>query len=312
MPVAPEIEKLLPAINAQPPMHAVPLAELRRTRERIGATDFQPVHAVLDRTIPGPAGPLPIRLYSPETGAQDELPLVLVFHGGGFVFGGIDGYYDHVCRVFCAQAHSRVISVGYRLAPEDKFPAATDDCHATLEWATRHADELGIDVEQVIVAGGSAGANLAAVTAMRARDAQGPALRGQILFYPLLDFHRPPSASALACAEGYYLTRADVIWFWKQYLRNDGDADDPHAVPLRAQHLAGLPPALIITAEYDPLRDDGERYAERLREQGVPVTLSRYPGMIHGFMAFPTPQADMALQQGVAWIKSLAGDAGRR
>ena len=270
MSIAPEIEKLLPAIHAQPPMHQVPLALLRRTRDRINPAEFQAVGNVEDRMIPGPGGTIPVRLYTPE-GASGKLPLVLVFHGGGFVFGGVDGYYDHICRVLCADATCRVISVAYRLAPEDKFPAAPDDCYASLKWAVGHADELGIDTAKVFVAGGSAGANLAAVTAMRARDTGGPALCGQILLYPIVNFHTPATASATAFANGYYLTRADVIWFWEQYLRNDADASDPYAVPLQAPELAGLPPALVITAEFDPLRDEGEQYAHRMREHGVPV-----------------------------------------
>ena len=305
MPVAPEIARLLPAINAQPQMHELPLARLRLPRERIGGGAFQPVDAVEDRTIPSAAGPIAARFYSPDADAQEKLPLALVFHGGGFVFGGIDGYYDHVCRVVCMQARCRVISVGYRLAPEDRFPAASDDCHAALAWAVGNSHRLGIDAARVFVVGGSAGANLAAATALRARDSGGPALCGQVLFYPMVDFHTPASASSLAYAEGYYLTRADVIWFWKQYLRSDADADDPYAVPLRAKRLAGLAPALVITAEYDPLRDGGERYAQRLSEEGVPVVLSRYAGMVHGFMAFPTDRSAAALQQAVEWIRSM-------
>ncbi len=305
MPVAPEIERLLAAINAQPPMHQVPLDLLRRTRERIDASDFQPVGKVEDRSMPGPGGTITLRLYRPES-AAGKLPLVLLFHGGGFVFGGVDGYYDHVCRVLCADARCTAVSVAYRLAPENKFPAAPDDCYAALQWTVEHADELGIDTRQVFVAGGSAGANLAAVTAMRARDAGGPALRGQILFYPIVDFHTPASASSLAFANGYYLTRADVIWFWRQYLRDEDDSRNPYAVPLQARDLAGLPPALVITAEYDPLRDGGEHYAQRLRDRGVAVESTRYAGMVHGFMAFPTGKAAMALQESVRWVRSRA------
>ncbi len=306
MPLAPELENLLAAVNTQPPMHQVPIAQLRETRERIGATDVQPVGNIVDRTIPGPGGPIPLRIYAPE-GEITKLPLVMFFHGGGFVFGSVDGYYDHVCRVICARARCRVISVAYRLAPENKFPAATDDCYAALQWAVLHGDELGVDTARVFVAGGSAGANLAAVTALRARDVGGPALCGQLLFYPLTDYHTPPTASSLAFANGYYLTRADVIWFIEQYLRNEADTRNPYALPLRAPTLANLPPALVITAEYDPLRDEGERYAQRLRDDGVAVTLSRYAGMVHGFLAFPTDKAAMVFRESVRWIGSLSG-----
>ena len=303
MPVAPEIASLLPGINAQPQMHKVPLALLRQTRQRIGVTGTRQVGHVQDRTIPGPGGAIALRLYTPEN-SVGRLPLVVVFHGGGFVFGSVDGNYDNVCRILCADVHCRVVSVAYRLAPEHKFPAAPDDCFAALRWAVAAADELNIDPGRVFVAGGSAGANLATVTAMRARDAGGPALQGQLLFYPIVDFHTPATGSSLAFGEGYYLTRADVIWFLEQYLRGDADARNPHALPLQSPSLARMPPALVITAEYDPLRDEGEQYAENLRRDGVPVTLTRYDGMVHGFLAFPTARADEALAEGVAWISS--------
>ena len=305
MPLAPEIEALLRVVNAQPQMHELPIAQLRQTRARIGATGEQAVGSVLDRVIQGPGGPLPLRLYAPQSGG-DALPLVVFFHGGGFVFGSIDGYYDHVCRVICARAKCRVISVAYRLAPEDKFPAATDDCYAALLWAVSQQAELGIDLSKVFVAGGSAGANLATVTALRARDAGGPVLRGQLLFYPLTQYHTPPTASSLACASGYYLTRADVIWFWKQYLRDEADTRNPYAVPQQAPSLARLPSALVICAEYDPLRDEGEQYARRMQGDGVAVTLSRYAGMVHGFLAFPCAKATAALEESVRWIGSTA------
>jgi acetyl esterase len=304
MPLAPEIEALLRVINTQPQMHQLPIAQLRQTRARIGATGDQAVKSAVDRVIQGPGGPLPLRIYSPDR--SGPLALVLFMHGGGFVFGSIDGYYDHVCRVICAQANCRVISVAYRLAPEDKFPAATDDCYAALLWAWTHAAELEIDPSQIFVAGGSAGANLATVTALRARDTGGPALRGQVLLYPITQHHTPPTSSSLACATGYYLTRADVVWFWKQYLRDDADTRNPYALPQQAQSLAGMPPALVISAQYDPLRDEGEQYARRMQDDGVAVTLSRYAGMIHGFLAFPTDKASTALDQCVQWINATA------
>lgn len=306
MPVSPEIAALLAEFNARPPMREVPIAQLRQTRERIGATDVQAVGAVADRVIAGSGGSLPLRLYAPE-GATGSMPLVLFFHGGGFVFGSVDGYYDHVCRVLCARARCRVISVAYRLAPEHKFPAASDDCFAALQWVMLHAAELGIDRAKVFVAGGSAGANLAAVTALRARDSNGPALCGQILFYPLTAHHTPATASSLAYANGYYLTRADVIWFLQQYLRDDADARNPYALPLQSRSLSGLPPAFVITAEFDPLRDEGEDYAQRMRADRVAVTLTRYEGMIHGFLAFPTGEVERVFQETVRWIEALAG-----
>ncbi len=306
MPVAPEIALLLPALSALPQMHQTPLAQLRMPRERVGAIAFQPVGDVVDRTIPTPGGVLPVRLYAPA-GKFANVPLVIMFHGGGFVFGGLDGTYDHICRVLCAQLGCRVMSVDYRLAPENKFPTGADDAFAALQWAVAESAGLGIDTAKIFLAGGSAGANLGAVTALRARDAGGPAVCGQILYYPVTDQPEPPTPSMLKWSEGYYLTRADVVWFWEQYLADPADAANAYAAPLRAPILEGLPPALILTAEYDPLCDEGEHYARRLADEGVAVKLSRYDGMIHGFLGFQTPTAVTALHDTVAWIKSVAG-----
>ena len=289
-------------INALPQMHERPLPELRLPRERMDLATFQKVGKAEDLEIPGPGGALPLRVYHPR-GANGSLPLVLVCHGGGFVFGNIDGSYDHVCRVLCEGAQCRVISVGYRLAPEDKFPAAPDDVYAALKWAAANANALGIDTEKIFVAGGSAGANLAAVTALRARDLGELQLRGQVLFYPMTTFHTPATASSLDFAKGYYLTRADVVWFLEQYFKDEADRLHPYAMPLSATSLAGLPSALIVTAEFDPLRDEGEQYARRLASEGVDVTLSRYDGMVHGFLAFPTDKVDQALQETIQWLR---------
>ncbi|MFD0668404.1 alpha/beta hydrolase [Ramlibacter sp. MAHUQ-53] len=309
MTLAPEIAALLPAINAQPPMHQRPLAQLRQPRERIGgAGPVQPVGAVEDRHIDAGDRTIRVRLYAPPPGTHDApgapqaLPLVVLFHGGGFVFGTIEGNYDHVCRVLCARAGVRVMSVAYRLSPEHKFPAAPDDAWAALQWAVARAGALGVDPARVFVAGGSAGGNLAAVTALRARDLGGPALRGQVLFYPVADHPEPATGSMREFAEGYYLTAADMRWFWAQYLAREADRTHPYAAPLRAERLDGLPPALVLTAGYDPLRDEAERYAQRLQAAGVAVTMRRYEGMVHGFLAFPTPAADQALQQAADWI----------
>jgi len=309
MPVAPQIAALLPGISALPQMHQRPLEQLRQPRERIGGGDEQPVGAVQDRWIDSAGRRLRVRLYAPQAHEQDaqaRLPLLVLFHGGGFVFGSIEGNYDHVSRVLCARAHCLVVSVEYRLAPEDKFPAATDDAYAALEWAALNAAQLGADADKLFVVGGSAGGNLAAVTALRARDQRGPRLRGQVLYYPVTDFPEPPTASSREFATGYYLTQADMRWFWAQYLRDPAQAANPYAAPLRAPSLRGLPPALVITAEFDPLRDEGEHYAQRLREGGVDVTLTRYDGMVHGFLAFPTPQAAQSLHQAADWIRALS------
>lgn len=301
----PEIADLVANMATQPQMHQVPIPQLRQVRNRIGADDVHPVASVRDATVPGPGGDIPIRIYQPfaERDAAEPRALTLFFHGGGFVFGGIEGYYDHVCRVLCTEAHSVVVSVGYRLAPEDPFPAASDDGAAVLTWCAAHAAELGGSAGQLFVAGGSAGANLAAVTALRAREQNICALRGQVLYYPIVRYCEPPTPSLVECAEGYYLTAADIAWFWKQYLPNPADRMHPWATPINAPSLAGVAPAFMITAEADPLRDEGEAYARKLQADGVAVELKRYTGMVHGFMAFPTPKSRQALDDGATWIR---------
>lgn len=303
MPLAPEIATLLERMRGQPQMHQTPIAQLRQTRPRLQAQPIHPVGQVDEGSLPGPGGPLGYRLYSPSQD-DDRLGLVILLHGGGFVFGSVDGYYDHVSRVLCEDARCRVLSLNYRLAPENKFPAASDDAMAALRWARAHALALRIDPDRIVIAGGSAGANLAAVTALRNRDERGPALRGQLLWYPMVDYHSPPSASSLSYAEGYYLTRADTQWFWQQYLNEPTEAAQPYAVPLEASDLSGLPPALVIAAEYDPLRDGALNYAQAMAAQGVQVQQTCYAGMVHGFMAFPTPVADQALQLSVQWTRA--------
>lgn len=302
MPLAPEIAVVLERMRGQPQMHQTPLAQLRQTRPRMQAQGLHPVGQVLEASLPGPGGPLAYRLYSPS---QDSgtLGLVVLLHGGGFVFGSVDGYYDHVARVLCQDTPCRVLSLDYRLAPENKFPAASDDALSALRWARAQAQGLRIDPDRIVIAGGSAGANLAAVTALRNRDELGPALCGQLLWYPMVDYHSPPSNSSLTYAEAHYLTRSDTLWFWEQYLNDPAEAENPYAVPLKAASLRALPPALVIAAQYDPLRDGALAYAQAMADQGVPVEQTCYAGMVHGFMAFPTPVAEQALQHSVRWLR---------
>lgn len=302
MPLAPDIAALLPAINAQAPMHQRPLASLRQVRGRVDPASEQAVGEVHELKVPTRAAPVRARMYAPEQ-APAVLPLLLMVHGGGFVFGDLEGYYDHICRVLCAQVRCRVLSVNYRLAPEHKFPAAADDVFDALAWAHAEAASLGVDPQRIAIGGGSAGANLAASTALRLRDTGGLALTGQLLLYPIVDWHTPASSSLSDFAEGHYLTGADVRWFWQQYLATEADHQHPYAVPLAAQDLSKLPPALVITAEFDPLRDGGEIYAQRLAADGVAVSLSRCAGMVHGFLAFPTPKANEVLQEAAVWLR---------
>jgi acetyl esterase len=238
-----------------------------------------PVGAVREVEVTGAAGPLRARHYAPDEPGGPH-PLLLYLHGGGFVVGDIETY-DEPCRVLCRHAGAHVLSVEYRLAPEDPFPAAADDAIAALDWALDHAGELGADPERVAVGGDSAGGNLAAV-ASRHADRR-PAL--QLLIYPAADMDTERASHALF-AEGFYLTAADRLWYHRQYFSGFGGPDnpDPRARSLLDGELGGLPPAFVVTAAFDPLRDEGEAYAEALRAAGTPVLLRRFDGLIHGFI----------------------------
>jgi acetyl esterase len=264
-----------------PPLYAMSLAEARAAdlaSIRASGGQPEPVHKVASLTIPGPGGDLPLRLYRPASGRP--LPVLLYFFGGGWVLGTIDTA-DGVSRSLANSSGALVAVVGYRLAPEHPFPAAIDDCYATVRWVAEHAAEIGADPARLAVGGDSAGGNLAAAVALRAR-ADGPALAGQILIYPNTD-QLADDESMRAADDPFLFNRHSVAWYRQYYLVDPADAADPLASPLRAESLAGLPPALVITAEYDPLRGQGEAYARRLADAGVPVELSRYPGMAHGF-----------------------------
>lgn len=241
------------------------------------------VGSVTDTTIPGPKGEIPVRIYRPDSGqaAGGRPPIVVYFHGGGWTIGDLDGC-DASCRAMTARTGVIVMSVDYRLAPEHRYPAAADDAYAATCWAAEHAAELGGDPSRLVVGGDSAGGNLAAVTALRARDSGGPALALQVLIYPVTDIGQD-TGSYQENAEGFFLTAAHMRWYWGCYLGPDGDGGGPYASPLRAVNLGGLPPAMVLTAECDPLRDEGNAYAERLRAAGVPVTARCYEGMFHGF-----------------------------
>jgi acetyl esterase len=264
-----------------PPLYTMSLADARAAdlaSIRQGGGEPEPVYEVADLKITGPGGELPLRLYRPVS--QRPLPALLYFFGGGWVLGTIDTA-DGVSRSLANSSGALVIVVGYRLAPEHPFPAAADDCYATLRWVAEHADEIGADPSRLAVGGDSAGGNLAAGVAIRAR-ADGPALAGQLLVYPNTD-QLADDQSMRAADDPFLFNRHSVAWYRQHYLASPGDADNPLASPLRAASLAGLPPALVITAEYDPLRDQGEAYARRLADDGVQAELSRYPGMAHGF-----------------------------
>jgi acetyl esterase len=298
MPLAPAARTMIDQLKAAdfPPLWELPLEQARSAGALMGTMDEPVVVAsVADRLIPGPAGDLPLRIYTPDGHAPR--PVIAFFHGGGFVFCSIETH-DGTCRRLANATGAVVVSVEYRLAPECPLPAATDDCYAATVWAHEHADELGGDPRQLVVAGDSAGGNLAAVLAQMARERGGPPIAFQVLVYPVIDA-ACDTASYAENAEGYFLEKADMQWFWAQYLGADGNGADALASPCRAADLSGLPPAIVITAEYDPLRDEGEAYAAALDAAGVPVTMQRYDGMIHGFVSMPTlfPEADEAMER---------------
>ncbi|HTA68389.1 MAG TPA: alpha/beta hydrolase [Bryobacteraceae bacterium] len=242
----------------------------------------EPVDQVRDLKIPGPAGEIPIRVYSPK--AQSPSPALIYFHGGGWVLGDLESH-DHVCRAVANSASCVVLSVDYRLAPEHKFPAAVYDSYAATKWIADHAGELGVDASRIAVGGDSAGGNLAAVVSQIARDRGGPHIIHQLLIYPATDM-RMGMPSIDENADGPLLTKAAMHWFVNHYLNSEADRTDPLASPLLAANLRGLPPAFIITAECDPIRDEGEAYGLRLEDARVPVDVQRYDGMPHGFFSF--------------------------
>src|SRR6266536_2004855 len=251
---------------------------------RPAATPVPPeIGLVKDLMVDRSAGLIPIRMYRPARVADaTPLPVLVFFHGGGWVIGDLETH-DVLCRQLTAESGASVVSVDYRLAPEHKFPAAADDAWAATEWVLAHAGDLGLDARRVAVGGDSAGGNLAAVVALLARDRGAPAIALQVLIYPVTDLANE-TESYRRFADGYMLTRDGMRWFKAHYVRTAADAEDWRASPIRAASRAGLPPALIVTAGFDPLRDEGEAYALRLREAGVRVDYACYGGMIHGFV----------------------------
>ena len=233
---------------------------------------------VENRSIPGPEVEIPVRVYASSD--APGLPIVVFFHGGGWVLSSVEGH-DPIARRIAARSGAVVVSVDYRLAPEAPFPAPHDDCWAATMWLAEHGGDWGGDPSRIAVCGDSAGANLAAGVAIRARD-EGLSLALQALIYPCIDDRQSGYASMTDNAEGYFLAAADMVWFWDHFVP-PRFRSDPRAVPARLDDPSGLPPAFVQTAEFDPLRDEGERYAERLSEAGVPTELVRYPGVVHGF-----------------------------
>lgn len=266
----------LPALNTQTPEAARAAA-----KERTANTprELEDVASIRDTEVPGPGGDLPVRIYTPSEG--DNHSLIMWFHGGGWVIGDLDNE-DPACRVIANATNSVIVSIDYRLSPDVRFPEPVEDCYAGLLWAHSNAAELGVDPARIGVAGTSAGGNLSAAVCLMARDRNGPVISHQVLFCPVID-HDFSTASYSANADGYMLTRDSMIWFWDHYIGPNGDGSHPYASPIRAESLAGLPATTIIAAEYDPLADEAEAYAEALKAVGNDVTYNCYEGMIHGF-----------------------------
>jgi acetyl esterase len=272
---------------------------------RVGKLALKPqIYRSTDRLIPGPGSELPIRIYQPREAKPDErFPVLIWYHGGGFVIGNLDTH-DSACRLLATQADCMVVAVDYRLAPEFKFPAGVEDCMATLRWVSQHAREIGADAERIAVGGDSAGANLATVAAILARDEGYPKVVFQLLVYPCVA-PEPETASHRKFADGYLLTRNTITWFYKLYLRGQKDVNDFRFAPLLRDDLSNLPPALVLVAGYDPLRDEGVDYSRRLIEAGNRVALTNYEGMVHGFylMGGAVDAARRAVAQSAAALR---------
>ncbi len=307
MPLHPEVAKALELMNANiPPLHTLPPAESRKLMEemRPPADDPEPVAKVENRMIPGAAGQQAVRIYTPE--GDGPFPVLVYFHGGGWVIGSIDTV-DASCRAITNLIECIVISADYRLAPEHKFPAAADDCYAAARWAALYAAALRGDPTRIAVGGESAGSNLAASVALMAQERGAPMIAYQLLLYPVIDyaFNTP---SYQENAEGYFLTKEMMAWFWNQYLASEADGQNPFASPIRAQdkRLAEVAPAFIAAAEFDPLRDEAAAYAAKLKEAGVAVEYKCYEGLIHGFMGMApaVAPAKQAREEAAAALKA--------
>jgi acetyl esterase len=256
-------------------------AEARQlTREVNRRLEAPPEEVAVVRNIRMTSAQIPARVYIPREG--EILPVLVYFHGGGWLLGDLDSV-DSLCRSLANAANCTVVSVDYRLAPEHKFPAAVEDAYCATEWIVNNAANLNGDSRRIAVGGDSAGGNLAAVVSLMARERRGPSILFQLLIYPVTN-HAFDTASYSDNADNYWLSKEDMKWFWNHYLRDEQDGRNPHASPLLAENLSSLPPAFVITAEFDPLRDEGEAYAARLREYRVPVKVTRYSGMIHDFV----------------------------
>jgi acetyl esterase len=296
--------------SGRPPYDTVSPSEARELylQGRVVTNPEPPeLKSVAPLAVPAPCGAIPARIYTPLRLRQNNglAPCLVFFHGGGWVIGDLDSH-DVVCRKLADEGEMIVVAVDYRRAPEDKFPAAFDDAFTATRWIAANAKQLGIDASRLVVGGDSAGGNLAAVVAIAARDGGGPAITAQMLIYPVTDVsmthpsHREPETSLL-------LSHSLIHWFRDQYLTGTADIEDWRASPLKAGTLTGLPPAYVLIAGADPLRDEGDEYAKRLKEAGVPVAYKTYPGQFHGFftMGKLLNQANIATREIGGWLKTL-------
>jgi acetyl esterase len=297
MPLDPEVQALIAADGAGDG----PAFSLGVTESRAAEYDFielcgpeEPVVSVVDHLVAVDGGEIGVRVYTPE--GAGPFPCLVYFHGGGWVAGDLNTM-DRPCRMFANGAGCVVASVDYRRAPEHRYPIAADDSFAATKWVAENAAELNVDPDRIAVGGDSAGGNLAAVVSQMARDAGGPPLAFQLLIYPVID-HRFDTVSYRELADGYALTLPMMVWFWEQYLADPADGAHPYASPIRATSLAGLPPAAVYVAAYDPLRDEGIAYADALTEAGVSAEIRCFDGLVHGYLQMGAVSA--AARQAVA------------
>ncbi|MBO2461036.1 alpha/beta hydrolase [Actinomadura violacea] len=315
MPLHPEAQRIVDRTPAEDPNRSAGPLDVPAIREQFKSMwtvpeNLRRVGSVADTAIPGPAGDLPVRVYTPE--GDGPFPAFVWFHGGGWTIGGLDEN-EFSCRAVCAAAGAVVVSVDYRLAPEDPFPAAAEDAYAAVRWVAAHGAGINADPARIAVGGESAGGNLAAVAALKARDLGGPELALQVLVSPVLGHPEDGRASYAEFAEGYFLSKASMDWFFTTYPTGPADLDDPYLLPLRSKDLSGVAPALILEAECDVLRDEGEEYARRLRDAGVDTELVRYDGLIHAFfgpLASELSAAAQAHARAAAALRSAFGTDG--
>jgi acetyl esterase len=284
LPLDPQARQFLDAFYAKnlPPIESMPLAAIRQFFDTMICHPCKaPIKEVKEISIPGKLGPIPLRLYFPKTPGPHRV--FISIHGGGWVAASLDAN-EPTCKEICSRAECIVISVGYHLAPEHKFPGPLEDCFAATQWVFKHCSQFGGDPDKIMIGGDSAGGNLAAAVTLMMRASKGPQLYAQVLLYPVTNYNFD-TLSYHKFATGYLVHRETVKWFWQCYLRDETDGTNPYASPLQATNLSGLPPALFIQADYDPLRDDGDAYAEKLKASGIPVEIRTY-NSIHGFTLY--------------------------